>query len=238
MKIGIIGKGRSQINIMEIMNQEFTKYSIEEVFSMLGEEALNIKTQPTHTKESIEVEGFKVYKKSLRYATFYQKGCKCIVCGKEGTYFKLDADRDGGNIENRRHFNLYAEDGTLMTKDHILPRKWGGKDHIDNMQTMCQVCNENKGSQYEFEIDGIVAYDIQNSEHILKFRDLEECVARMFEKRHINTNQKMKRGTIVRIACNLTLKIQEVLETGEPYMNFIFKREKFKVEGKPYSQED
>ena len=51
----------------------------------------------------------------------------------------------------------------------------------------------------------------------------------MFEKRQINTNQKMKRGTIVRIACNLTLKIQEVLETGEPYMNFIFKKEKFKV---------
>lgn len=210
-------------------------YSIESVFKMLGEEALNIKTQPTHTKESIEVEGFKVYKKSLRYATFYQKGCKCVICGKEGSYFKLDADRDGGNIEGRRHFNLYAEDGTLMTKDHILPRKWGGKDHIDNLQTMCSICNENKGSQYEAEIEGIIATDIQNPENIKKYINFEECVARMFEFRNIKVTQKMKRGTIVRIACDMTLKIQEALETGEPYMNYIFKREKFKVEGAPYN---
>ena len=28
---------------------------------------------------------------------------------------------------------------------------------------------------------------------------------------------------------------EEALETGEPYMNYIFKREKFKVEGAPYN---
>jgi 5-methylcytosine-specific restriction endonuclease McrA len=213
-------------------------YSIETVFNMLGEEALNIKTQPTHTKESIEVEGFKVYKKSLRYATFYQKGCECVVCGKKGTYFKLDADRDGGNIEGRRHFNLYAEDDTLMTKDHILPRKWGGKDHIDNLQTMCAICNENKGSQYELEVDGIIATDIQNPENVKKYTNFEECVARMFEFRNIKVTQKMKRGTIVRIACDMTLKIQEALRTGEPYMNYIFKYAKFKVEGASYNKEN
>lgn len=211
------------------------RYSIETVFNMLGGEALSIKTQPTHTKESIEVGGFKVYKKSLRYATFYQKGCECVVCSKKGAYFKLDADRDGGNIENRRHFNLYAEDGTLMTKDHILPKKWGGKDHIDNLQTMCSICNENKGSQYETEIEGIIARNIQNPEDIIQYINFEECVAKMFEKRQINTNVKMKRGTIVRIACDLTQRIQEALETGEPYMNYIFKREKFKVQGRSYT---
>jgi hypothetical protein len=211
-------------------------YSIQEVFDMLGEEALSIKTQPTHTRESIEVEGFQVYKKSLRYATFYQKGCKCCVCGKEGTYFKLDADRDGGNIEGRRHFNLYAEDGTLMTKDHILPKRWGGKDDIDNMQTMCKDCNEAKGSLYEAEIDGIVAYDIQNSEHILRFNNFEDAVLDMYD-RTIRTNQKLKRGTVVRRAVEITFKLQEAIETGEPWLNYIWKREKFKVEGKPYSKE-
>lgn len=219
------------------MKENFTRYSVNEVFDMIGEEALNIKTQPTHTKESIEVAGFKVYKKSLRYATFYQKGCKCVICGKEGAYFKLDADRDGGNIEGRRHFNLYAEDGTLMTKDHILPRKWGGKDHIDNMQTMCALCNENKGSQYESEIEGIIATDINNPENIKKYVSFEECVARMFEFRNIKVTQKMKRGTVVRVACEMTLKIQEALQTGEPYMNHVFKYAKFKVEGTSYSKE-
>ncbi len=212
-------------------------YSIKEVFDMLGEEALSIKTQPRHTRESIEVEGFQVYKKSLRYATFYQKGCKCCVCGKEGAYFKLDADRDGGNIENRRHFNLYAEDGTLMTKDHILPRRWGGKDDIDNMQTMCKDCNEAKGSQYEAEIEGIVAYDIQKSEHVLRFNNFEDAVLDMYD-RTIRTNQKLKRGTVVRRAVEMTFNLQEAIETGEPWLNYIWKREKFKVEGKPYSKEE
>ena len=212
-------------------------YSIESVFKMLGEEALSIKTQPKHTRESIEVEGFQVYKKSLRYATFYQKGCECVICSKKGAYFKLDADRDGGNIEGRRHFNLYAEDGTLMTKDHILPKRWGGKDHIDNMQTMCQICNENKGSQYELEIDGIVAYDIQNLEHILRFNNFEDAILDMYD-RTIRTNQKLKRGTVVRRAVEMTFKLQEAIETGEPWLNYIWKREKFRVEGKPYSKED
>jgi len=49
--------------------------------------------------------------------------------------------------------NLYAINAAgeevLMTKDHILPRVLGGKDHIDNYQPMCQVCNSEKGSNYE-----------------------------------------------------------------------------------------
>lgn len=117
------------------------KYAVSEVFDMLGEDALSI-SFVGRERESIEVEGFQVYTQSLRYATFYQKGCKCVSCGKEGTYFQLDpSDR----AEHRRHFNLYAEDGTLMTKDHILPKKHGGKNAVENMQTMCVICNRAKG---------------------------------------------------------------------------------------------
>ena len=45
------------------------------------------------------------------------------------------------------HFNLYFIDGdnyVLMTKDHILPHSKGGKDVIDNYQTMCEICNNIK----------------------------------------------------------------------------------------------
>ena len=33
-----------------------------------------------------------------------------------------------------------------MTKDHIYPRSLGGASTLDNMQTMCELCNQRKGS--------------------------------------------------------------------------------------------
>lgn len=119
------------------------KYSVEEVWALLGKEALSVNEIWKRDRRSIVVEGCEVYTTSLRYATFYQKGCKCTACGKEGVYFQLD----GGDNPNRKHFNLYAADGTLITKDHIIPKKHGGKDQVDNMQTMCFNCNLAKGCQ-------------------------------------------------------------------------------------------
>lgn len=118
-----------------------SRYTIEEVFSMLGKEALSITELYKKDRESIEVEGFKVYTKSLRYATFYQKGYRCSSCGIEGKYFQLDK----GDRPDRKHFNLYTADGILMTKDHIIPKKHGGKDTVYNLQTMCVKCNRAKG---------------------------------------------------------------------------------------------
>ncbi len=120
------------------------RYSVADVFNMLGEEALNINEEGyRRNRKSIEVEGFQVYTESLRYATFYQKGCACVACGKVGTYFELDP----GDNPGRRHFNLYAEDGTLMTKDHIVPTSRGGKyNSVENLQAMCVRCNRAKGA--------------------------------------------------------------------------------------------
>ncbi len=122
------------------------RYTVDEVFSMLGQDALSINEAGyRRNRKSIEVEGFKVYTESLRYATFYQKGCTCAACGKVGTYFELDP----GDPHNpkRRHFNLYAEDGTMMTKDHIVPTSRGGKyNSVENLQTMCVDCNRAKGA--------------------------------------------------------------------------------------------
>lgn len=118
------------------------RYSVEEVFDLIGENNLMIsEMNKSENRDDIIVDGFIVRTKSLRYTTFYQKGLKCAVCGKEGTHFKLVGDPK----TNRRHFELFADDDTLITKDHIFPKSKGGRDHIDNMQTMCCECNENKG---------------------------------------------------------------------------------------------
>jgi 5-methylcytosine-specific restriction endonuclease McrA len=211
-------------------------YSIETVFNMLGEEALSIKTQPTHTKESIEVGGFKIYKKSLRYATFYQKGCKCCVCGKEGTYFQLDADRDGGNIEGRRHFNLYAEDGTLMTKDHILPKRWGGKDDIDNMQTMCKDCNEAKGSQYDVPVLGIKAVNKDNPEKVVTFMSINAAAYWLCDRAKVLSTAKDKRpGKTVQKTLEIALGLADAIDSKIPYYNYFWTKEEIELVGKPFN---
>lgn len=116
------------------------KYDIQEVFNLLGEDVLNA-TEPVIKSDSIKVDGYLVHKDSWRYRTFYQKGLKCACCGREGRYFKLKVDSN--NVE-RGHFNLFAKDGTLMTKDHIIPKSKGGPDCMDNFQTMCERCNRKK----------------------------------------------------------------------------------------------
>lgn len=211
------------------------KYSVKDVFDMLGEDALKI-SEVRGGKESIEVEGFKVYRRSMRYATFYQKGCKCAVCGKEGTYFQLEPDRDGGNVENRRHFNLYAEDGTLMTKDHILPKKWGGQDHIDNLQTMCKTCNEAKGSQYEVEIDGIIAVKEDNNEKVNQYISIENAIYDVCNKHHV-LSQGGKPSTIAKKSIHVAAKIFAALDKDLPAYGYYWKHATFKVEGKSYKGE-
>lgn len=85
---------------------------------------------------------------SLRFHTF-KKSIRCRNCGIEGKFFALE--RPVNHTEEQYHFNMYAvlENGQelLMTKDHIVPKSKGGKDHIDNMQTMCKVCNELKSNR-------------------------------------------------------------------------------------------
>lgn len=154
------------------MVMEEKRYSVEEVFAMCGEQHLLGDNDFNKMRSDMEVDGFKVRPVSLRYKTFYQKGCKCVVCGKEGTHFKLCGDV----TTTRRHFNLYAEDGTLMTKDHIIPKSRGGQDLVSNMQTMCTTCNAAKGNNMEGGkgIEYIVMY--KGDKEICKFKELEGAV--------------------------------------------------------------
>ena len=53
------------------------RYSIEEVFALIGEDVLNTPNYSKGQKNSentIQVDGYDVYTHSLRYMTFYQRG--------------------------------------------------------------------------------------------------------------------------------------------------------------------
>ena len=172
------------------------RYSINEVFSIIGKDNL-VEDHVNHSgrKKSIVVEGYDVYVKSLRYMTFYQKGVKCACCNRTGNYFKLDGDAN----TKRRHFNLYSEDGVLMTKDHIIPKSLGGMDIIDNMQTMCVECNAKKGNGINEEYKII---SINKDGNVKKYRTLSNAVVNI-----LNSNRSSSK--------NQEQYIESVIETAD-----------------------
>lgn len=81
------------------------------------------------------------YKNHKRLRVFYNKGCKCVECGIEGTILALGKDV-GGNT----HIDVYTDDLYPLTIDHILPKSKGGSNELDNLQPMCCLCNWAKGN--------------------------------------------------------------------------------------------
>ena len=117
-------------------------YNIDEVLSKRINPLGNKKLK----ENRIDFDGDLVSMDSHRYWLFANKGCTCVSCGMKGTFF---AKERAGNVE-RYHFNLYGIDENgeemLFTKDHIIPKSKGGKDHLDNYNTMCSKCNNEKGA--------------------------------------------------------------------------------------------
>lgn len=116
-------------------------YSIEEVLSK------RVATRGVpKDKIRVDFDGDPIKMNSQRYEVFDVKGIKCVECGIEGKYFA----KERFNENEVYHFNLYAvnEEGqeVLMTKDHVIAKSNGGKNHISNYQTMCTICNVKKGS--------------------------------------------------------------------------------------------
>lgn len=110
----------------------------------------------------IDFDGSPLKATSLRYKVFHNS-LKCCTCGIEGKYFAKE--RSLPVVSDKFHLNLYAvnEEGKeiLMTKDHIIPKSKGGSDNLENMQTMCEICNNKKGNHMEKE-DGIKGHYKRN----------------------------------------------------------------------------
>lgn len=115
-------------------------YSIDEVLS---------KVELEHTKKDTILFGDDLIKMgSDRYKLFKYKGVTCVTCGLVAKFFAKERFRKNSKIISY-HMNLYGIDESgndiLFTKDHIHPKKLGGVNHISNYQTMCTICNNEKG---------------------------------------------------------------------------------------------
>lgn len=132
------------------MIEVLAEYDPDEVLPFVG-------NRESPKKEyTIGDRSFQVRMTSLRLRTF-KRSQTCVICGLVGTKMLLERFETHGGP----HFNFYgvgkpsdifmshptAVEGSLksnlvlFTKDHILPKSAGGRDTIDNMQTMCVICN-------------------------------------------------------------------------------------------------
>lgn len=92
---------------------------------------------------------------------------KCVKCGRRGSIWAVQRN----NTQTRAfHFNLWSwsfdDNGhqalILMTRDHIFPTHRGGSDLLCNSQTMCVICNGNKGAKWPFG----VPYTLHNNQYV------------------------------------------------------------------------
>lgn len=89
------------------------------------------------------VNGDRINMTSLKLQTFKSSGTRCKICGIKAAYFAKEKYAN----EPYFHLNLYALKGdeeVLMTKDHIVPVSKGGRDKLNNYQTLCVECNRKK----------------------------------------------------------------------------------------------
>lgn len=101
--------------------------------------------------------GYQVRTTSLRLRTFKFKGTTCQHCKLEATHFAIEQWVD----QAFPHLNLYGPNcygspirtEMLFTCDHLIPKSLGGKDYIDNTQTLCHQCNHGKGAVLEQDLD-------------------------------------------------------------------------------------
>ncbi|TKK64871.1 HNH endonuclease [Ilyomonas limi] len=60
---------------------------------------------------------------ALRWQVFQRDNWRCVSCGRT------------------------TDNGIVLHVDHIIPRSKGGQDHLDNYQTLCDICNIGKSNK-------------------------------------------------------------------------------------------
>jgi hypothetical protein len=132
------------MNSPDRLNRKEKHYALSDVLPLVR---LDL-TKREGKQEKVDFDGIKINMASDRYKCFVVSGTNCKECGLEGKYFRLEQLKaQPGN--DAWHFNLYGLDNkgkeVLITKDHIIPTSKGGKNDVENYQTLCYLCNMIKG---------------------------------------------------------------------------------------------
>lgn len=173
-------------------------YSIEEVHEAVKDSLFSNyiecrenkkgKKYLTGCRKRVEIDGEEVKANSQRLQLFFTKGMKCVVCGAEGKFFIMVKNKSKkGKPDPHYHLELIGQkpDGQyiLMTKDHIIPRSKGGKDKLENYQTMCVVCNNEKGDKMEDITPELITPEIVSPNIIYpSVEEVQKQISKEFEE--------------------------------------------------------
>ena len=99
----------------------------------------------------LNADRFKIYGYSIKVSGSRMECLKrspvCVNCNRVGKVWLLQVR--GSMSFDKPHFNLYSlragKPERMMTRDHIIPSSKGGTGCMDNLQTMCDVCYNQKG---------------------------------------------------------------------------------------------
>jgi 5-methylcytosine-specific restriction endonuclease McrA len=116
---------------------------------------LPIKTVLEAAKQVKEHEQFSVngmiFRRSSTLSVIIHHGTTCVACKQTALYFKIEDNHPGSQSKILRlvfnHKDPENRSDSFMTKDHIIAKSKGGKDHLDNYQPMCLNCNREKGTK-------------------------------------------------------------------------------------------
>jgi len=116
----------------------YKEYNINDIFQLI-EEKDSIPDPIVYSKKDYQDSKtrIKIIKQLIE-----RDGCQCVECKEKPTYFAMGKDNAG-----YWHLDLYSKmdnEHYMYTIDHIHPKSRGGKNHIDNYQLLCKICNEDK----------------------------------------------------------------------------------------------
>jgi aspartate carbamoyltransferase regulatory subunit len=80
------------------------------------------------------------WSKAVQFAQRTEQHLKCSCCGAEVEHFDVVSDVLCAMVK--------GPDGnyTPLTRDHILPKSFGGTRHKNNIRIMCRYCNQKRGN--------------------------------------------------------------------------------------------
>lgn len=87
---------------------------------------------------------------ALRRHVFHRDGFQCVRCGAKGVDVPDDYTGRWTLNTNTLVRNKWAD---VLILDHILTLRAGGRNVVENFQTLCETCNRRKGKEDKAAIE-------------------------------------------------------------------------------------